>query len=167
MNSFQNLVSKSADYHPGSNTCHQKCRCVYKHTCILYDQHGNDQLTDIMGKKLVPRLSLRPAASIFAEGFFRPFFQSADRGVHVREDVERRHRHRAKLARAAGLPAAGGVRAVGAAPVAEHYGALERPRRCVGAHSRPQKRISEAKSHRTPVLWLFLWHKLFYAYLTP
>ena len=49
MNSFQNLVSKSADYHPGSNTCHQKCRCVYKHTCILYDQHGNDQLTDIMG----------------------------------------------------------------------------------------------------------------------
>lgn len=49
MNSFQNLVSKSADYYPGSNTCHQKCRCVYKHTCILYDQHGNDQLTDIMG----------------------------------------------------------------------------------------------------------------------
>lgn len=123
--------------------------------------------THVHGAKLVPRLSLRPAASIFAEGFFRPFFQSADRGVHVREDVERRHRHRAKLARAAGLPTAGGVRAVGAEPVAEHYGALERPRRCVGAHSRPQKRISEAKSHRTPVLWLFLWHKLFYAYLTP
>ena len=110
---------------------------------------------------------LRPAASIFAEGFFRPFFQSADRGVHVREDVERRHRHRAKLARAAGLPAAGGVCTLGAEPVAEHYGALERPWRCVGAHSRPQKRISEAKSHRTPVLWLFLWRKLFYAYLTP
>lgn len=98
---------------------------------------------------------------------FPTFFQSADRGVHVREDVERRHRHRAKLARAAGLPTAGGVRAVGAEPVAEHYGALERPRRCVGAHSRPQKRISEANSHRTPVLWLFLWRKLFYAYLTP
>ena len=107
------------------------------------------------------------ALTFTGQNSFRPFFQSADRGVHVREDVERRHRHHAKLARAAGLPAAGGVCTLGAEPVEEHYGALERPRRCVGAHSRPQKRISEAKSHRTPVLWLFLWRKLFYAYLTP
>ena len=63
--------------------------------------------------------------------------------------------------------AAGRVCTLGAEPVAEHYGAVEGARRCVGAHFRPQKRISEAKSHRTPVLWLFLWRKLFYAYLTP
>ena len=37
----------------------------------------------------------------------------------------------------------------------------------MGAHSRPQKRISEANCHGTPVLWLFLWRKLFYACLTP
>lgn len=82
-------------------------------------------------------------------------------------NVECRHRHRAKLARAAGLPAAGGVCTLGAAPVEGHHGTVEGARRRVGAHSRPQKRISEAKSHRTTVLWLFLWHKLFYAYLTP
>lgn len=44
---------------------------------------------------------------------------------------------------------------------------MEGTRRCVGAHIRPQKRISEAKSHGTAVPWLFLRHNLFYAEHTP
>ena len=53
--------------------------CTY-----LYADRALRPRTHVHGAKLVPRLSLRPAASIFAEGFCRPFFQSADRGVHVR-----------------------------------------------------------------------------------
>ena len=37
----------------------------------------------------------------------------------------------------------------------------------MGAHIRPQKRISEAKSHGTAVPWLFLRRNLFYAEHTP
>lgn len=44
---------------------------------------------------------------------------------------------------------------------------MEGARRCVGAHIRPQKRISEAKSHVTAVPWLFLRRNLFYAEHTP
>lgn len=44
---------------------------------------------------------------------------------------------------------------------------MEGARRCVGAHIRPQKRISEAKSHGTAVPWLFLRRNLFYAEHTP
>lgn len=59
-------------------------------------------------------------------------------------------------AQPAGLPAAGGVCPMGAAPVEGHHGAVEGARRCVGAHIGPQKCISEAKSHETAVPWLSL-----------
>ena len=56
---------------------------------------------------------------------------------------------------------------MGVAPVEGHHGPVEGARRCVGAHIRPQKRISEAKSHGTAVPWLFLRRNLFYAEHTP
>ena len=37
----------------------------------------------------------------------------------------------------------------------------------MGAHVRPQKRISEAKSRGTALPWLFFWRNLFYAEHTP
>ena len=77
------------------------------------------------------------------------------------------HGYYSKLAQPAGLPAAGGVCALGAAPVEGYHGPVEGARRCVGAHIRPQKRISEAKSHETAVPWLSLWRNLFYAEHTP
>ena len=43
------FCSKSADHNSRCNPCYKQSRRIYKHTCIIYDQHGNDQLTNIMG----------------------------------------------------------------------------------------------------------------------
>lgn len=54
------------------------------------------------------------------------------------ENVGCGHGHHSKLAQPAGLSAAGGVCALGVAPVEGHHGPVEGARRCVGAHIRPQ-----------------------------